>query len=214
MAKTGYVEVRYENYKTTRHDIYYTQKHQFHIRDISNEFIAVTGFRAYQYSSKEHLIDTLREACRKYREANMQSKKVIMYYCEASTLLTMNQVSDGGFEGNLAGVSSDIKKCPFGAADASFGISYKVAMMYDDGFEKKYFEIYPISGRMSTYEVNDKRKYRVIDHTDEREAFFKNMIESMKKMVLSMSMFFGADPEVAAMLIDSSPNPLLTYSKQ
>lgn len=75
--------------------------------------------------------------------------------------------------------------------------------MIDDGTSKKYYKVDKITKEVSQWEIKDTNKYQAMEYTEERLEFFNNIVESMKKMVLSASTFFGVDPDVATLLIDN-----------
>lgn len=215
MPRIGNINLIYEGdgYKT--HEIFYKQGQGFLIKGISKEFEGLTGFKTYGWETERALTEAVKAACRKFRELKTTSKRVILYKCAASAELRMNKVSEGSYTGNLAGVSDKIADTGFGDDLASFSMDYMLAQVVNDGTDKKYFEINSVTKEPKEWELKhrDISDYQEMDYTEEREQFFLNIVESMKKMVVSASLFFGAEPERAIKFIENKENLLALTPK-
>lgn len=205
MPKIGNINLKYQGDAYITHEIHYRQGEGFSIKGFSDEFIGITGFNTYGYQTEHDLVNTVEAACRKYRELKTTAKWVILYKCEASSELRMNKIKEGEFHGLLQGVSNKIgNDTTLGGCLAAFGIDYIIAQVIDDGVKKKFYKIDKLTKKVSEWEVKTVKNYQEMDYTEEREQFFLNIIEKMKKIVVSASRFFGEDPEKAAMLIESN----------
>ncbi len=201
--KIGNIRLVYSGEHPISHEIHYKKGYGFHIKGMSAEFIGMTSFDPCYYETEAALVAKVSDACRLYIKLKTKSSLVILYKCEASPILTHNRISDDSYQGYLKGISSKIADTGFGSVLASFGIDFKLAQMIDDGTSKKYYKVDKITKEVSQWEIKDTNKYQAMEYTEERLEFFNNIVESMKKMVLSASTFFGVDPDVATLLIDN-----------
>lgn len=209
MPKIGSINLLYEGDNLIKHEIYYSQTHKFQIKGLSNEFYGLTGFIAHGYETEKKLTDEVEKACIKYRELKTKSRIVILYKCSASAELRMNKVSEGEYVGLAEGVSNKISDSGYNSDLAVFGIDYTIAQVIDDGVRKKYYKVDKTTREVSRFEIKDVRDFQEMEHSVERELFFENLIESMKKMVVSASKFFGADPKEATLFIERNNQKLL-----
>ena len=127
-----------------------------------------------------------------------------MYKCVASTELRMNKVSDGSYQGLLPGVSREIDDIKSRNCIAQFGIDFMVMSVVGDGVSREYYRVDSVTKEVKGRYSVSPREYQEMDYTEEREQFFLNLVESMKKMVVAASTFFGADPEQAALFIEQN----------
>jgi len=201
MPKIGTIRLFYEGADVNIHEIHYKQNAGFYVKGLSQEFKGLTDFPLY-FQTEQALRDDLHAACRKYRELKKKSKMVILYRFEASAEICMNKVGDGSFSGFLNGVSRKIKCNSAGLPRATFGIDFKIASCVNDGVEKKYYGVKESDFAISQYTVRPEG-YQEIDFSEERYAFFIHIVESMKKMVVSASSFFDADPDQAISFIEN-----------
>lgn len=209
MPKIGTIKLHYEGESYRYHEIHYKQGCGFYIKGIPTEFQGITGFCPEYFATEKQLTDDVQAACRKYRELKTFAKRVIIYYCQASTELRMNKESHGSYKGNLPGISDKISSCNYGTPLATFGVDFKVMQVVDDGVKKEYFEVNMDNGTVSGHPFILERKWQSMDFTPERHQFFLDTVEAMKKMVLAASKFFGADPEKAALFIDNKQSFLM-----
>jgi len=204
MPKVGKIRLKYDSEYGKDHDIYYTSKEGFTVKGLPSDFHTLTDLRYYGYSSEGDLTSALLSACHKYREAKVNTKMIIMYKCVASTELRMNKVSEGSYQGLLPGVSGNIDDVKSRDCLAQFGIDFTVMSVVSDGVSREYYRVDSVTKEIKgRYSINP-REYQEMDYTEEREQFFLNLVESMKKMVVAASTFFGADPEQAALFIEQN----------
>lgn len=211
MPRVSKVDLKYDSKYGKTHDIWYTQKKKFEIRDLPSELLKLTDFHPSHYATEKSLVKDARKACIKYRELKTTERKVILYRCNASSHLTMNCVKHGRhYNGMLPGVSENIKgfNHSSGIPLSTIGITYKICKVVDDGADPEYYKLDHETGEIhgSKFKPNG---YQEIEYTEERHQFFINIVESMKKMVKEMSRFFDADPEKAIKLIENN-NKLLS----
>lgn len=207
MPRVSKVDLKYDSKWGKTHDIWYTQKAKFEIRDLPSELLSLTELRPTRYATEEALIKDAKAACRKYRELKKTERKVILYKCLASSHLTMNCVKFGShYQGRLPGVSKKIRgfNSGNGIPLATVGISYMICKVIDDGADPEYYKINPETGEIKGYKFKNPRSYQEMEYTEERHQFFIQVTESMKRMVKEMSKFFGAEPEKAIKLIENN----------
>lgn len=204
MPKVGKIRLKYDSEFGKDHDIYYTSKEGFTVKGLPSDFHTLTDLKYYGYNSEGDLTSALLSACHKYRETKVNTKMVIMYKCVASTELRMNKVSDGSYQGLLPGVSREIDDIKSRDCIAQFGIDFMVMSVVDDGVSREYYRVDSVTKEVKGRYSVSSREYQEMDYTEEREQFFLNLVESMKKMVVAASTFFGADPEQAALFIEQN----------
>mgnify|MGYP003463643941 CR=1 FL=1 len=204
MPKVGKIKLKYDSEFGKDHDIYYTSKEGFTVKGLPSDFHTLTDLKYYGYNSEGDLTSALLSACHKYREAKVNTKMVIMYKCVASTELRMNKVSDGSYQGLLPGVSREIDDIKSRNCIAQFGIDFMVMSVVGDGVSREYYRVDSVTKEVKGRYSVSPREYQEMDYTEEREQFFLNLVESMKKMVVAASTFFGADPEQAALFIEQN----------
>lgn len=204
MPKVGKIRLRYDSEYGKEHDIYYTSKEGFTVKGLPSDFHTLTDLRYYGYNSEGDLTSALLSACHKYREAKVNTKMVIMYKCIASTELRMNKVSEGSYQGLLPGVSKKIEDIKSRNCIAQFGIDFVVLSVVGDGVSREYYRVDSVSKEVKGRCSINPWEYQEMEYTEEREQFFLNLVESMKKMVVAASKFFGTDPEQAALFIEQN----------
>lgn len=203
MPKIGKINLLYDGDDYRCHEIYYKRKEGFCIKGLSEEFIGLTGFNPEHHSAEYEMVEKVQKACRLFRELKTKATLVIMYKCVASTALRMNQVSDGHYLGLLKGVSDKIHATNLSECLATFGVDFEVAQLIDDGVNKKYYRVDQITKVPTRWEIKGRNGYQVMEFTEERYLFFMEILEGMKKMVRSASIFFGAEPKVAELFIEN-----------
>ncbi len=184
-------------------DLWYSTNDQFFIKRVPSELIKLTGFNTEGYSTEALLKKHLSEAIELYNQLKITERKVLLFKISASTLLTMNKVSDGHFTGIKKGVSKNIKDLRV-SDGAGICIEYKIAKEIDNG-KKEYFEIEngdQLSSYAMGFNLTSRSDWAIIDWTEEREQFFINLQNSMQEMVFKLSSFFGGDIENVVRSID------------
>lgn len=201
--KVGNIKIRIRKDEMEQsYALHYSQKDKFSIKGLPTELLRLSGFEPTHFPTENELVSQLEAAIRKYNELKKTERKVIMFKVGASTLLRMNKVSQGHYQGIKRGVSENIGDINF-ANGAGIGIEFKIAIEFDEGI-KQYFELEE-SGLPSKYPVRFSRdEWMIIDYSLEREEFFNSIINSMQEMVFKLSQFFGGDTEKVANLIDST----------
>lgn len=213
MPKIGKVTLRYGSEHGRQHDIWYTQKNGFEIRDLPQDMLTLTEFFPRKYETEKALIQDARSAVREYKKKIETEKKVIRYSVKASSELCMNRVDAGHYSGRRKGVSKKIESFSLAGSyipTATIGIDFDVYKVIDDGSNPEYYKIDMATGeiesRKSTVRKSDKTE---IEYTDERYLFFKRISEAMYKMLTEMSVFFDADADQAVKFIEAN-NRLLS----
>ncbi len=204
MPKIGFLSLNYEGERSTQHEIWYSRKQLFYIKGLSAEFLGLAKVRSMGYETEHDLISAMRTACIKYRELKKKSKKVILYKCQASLELRMEDLGNSrGYQGLLPGISKNIRSFGGFPPFASIGFEYEVAKLVDDGVNKEYYQVNSVTGETGQYS-HGGHGWQEIDYTKEREEFFESIISAMKNMVVSLSKFFGSDSEKAALFIENN----------
>lgn len=205
MPKVGKIRLKYDDDFGKEHDIYYTSKELFTVKGLPNDFHSLSNFNQFGYATEDALAKALYGACHRYREAKTNTKVVILYKCQASSELKMNKVGEGHYQGLLPGVSVKIESAKYDSCLAQFGVDFLVLKVVDDGVKKEYFRVDAVTKEVKCeYRNSSVYQYQEMDYTEEREQFFLNLVESMKKMVVAASTFFGAGPEQAALFIEQN----------
>lgn len=208
MPKVGKIRLRYQGDSSVEHELHYSQKELFSIKGLSAEFLALTNFVTFGYSTENELTLAIHQAVNLYKELKTNSKLVILYKCVASPELRMNKTGETSYCGTLPGVSGNIKDAGCGTIKAAFGIDFFVAQLVSDGVTKKFYPYNSTEKTIGSHPKSNVSDYQQMDYSEEREQFFINIIESMKKMVVSVSVFFDADPEQAINIISNNPKLL------
>ncbi len=164
-----------------------------------------------QMETESQLRNDLSKAVELFKELTSQTRKVILFQCVSSPMLSMHQESQNSFRGRKSGIGTKMGSANFGALECTIGIQYEVAMEITKG-EPKYFKIDETGkmvGEISLYRGAQHITYRVMEWSEEREAFFKNIYSGMESMFLKMAQFFSDDDKQVLQLIDASGGKLL-----
>lgn len=204
MPKVSKIRLKYDRYYGRDHDIYYSSKDGFSVKGLPEDFQTLTSCRLLGYNTEGELSNALHAACHKYREAKTQSRKIIAYKCIASCELRMIKTGYGSYSGLLPNVSPKIADTGYDSCLAQFGIDFLVLKVVDDGVRKSYYRIDSSTGEVINELRESLNDYQEMEYTEEREQFFLNLVESMKKMVVAASTFFGADSEQAVLFIEQN----------
>lgn len=191
------------------YEVHYNAKKAplFSIKGLPEDFTDVTEVRTYGYATESELQRTIEKALIIYKKDKESSRKVIIYKSSATSELTHSKAElENCYYGIFPGVSKKLGSFGHGAEIASFGISYKIMMEVDKTNKKEYHTIK--KDGLLGYGTELSTNEQVMEWTEEREVFFCNLYESMRKLVLQISVFIDKDAEEAAMLI-SNNNKLL-----
>ena len=205
MPKITTIELNFDSTGPKKYDIWYTSKDGFEVRGLPYEFRQVTGLGVSKwYNTEAQLHGDLREAVTRYRDMKRNSRLIILYKCSASTALRMNRTSEGHYSGQLNGISRKIgdfrgMSMPL----ATVGIDFQVANLEDDGVTKVYRRV-DMDTREARQKMEVSSEFQVMEFTEERYQFFLDMVSNMQNMVRKLSLFFDADPEKAALFIESN----------
>jgi hypothetical protein len=198
MPKIGKVQANFTG-QTEVFELWYSQKEKFNVKGLPKKFLELMReeFLPFGFETERLLTDTLFHAVNKYKELIKKERKVILYKIEASTMLTMNKEPfrpgvGECYSGIKKGISKRIRTTNFGSAEAAIGLEYIIAIEIDNG-NKKY---HPIAEDGSVgYAMNShgRIEYDVMEWSEQREAFFVALYESMQKLVFGISAFFSGN---------------------
>lgn len=207
MAKIGNIDFTIGEKYPKSYQLYYTQAKLFEIRGINEEFFMLTGINSWGYGTEEELKNAILEAIPKYHAQLEKKKLVIAYRCRASSVLRMNELGRGSYQGTLKGVSKKIMDFEsFSSPYCSIGIDYNIYMEIFNGKENEYFRVDKDHKVASTHTIHykDREGMTFIDYSEENIEFFESVKKGMQGMVEKMSMFFDLDSEQAQLLIESN----------
>lgn len=166
--------------------LWYTQKKGFSYKGIPDDVLKLTNFGERVYQSEEDINRHLHECVDEYHEKMKITKKVISYTLKASTNLIRNKTGDFSYSGIKPGVSKKFESMN-GIGDIFlFGFSYRV-LIETSGTDKKHYYLINEDGSTG-YECHNDGL--CIDWTPTREQFFKDMVDSLQKLVYGVSDFF------------------------
>lgn len=189
MAKIGKETVTISG-KWMEIDIFYSRKAGFYADKLPSDFLTMTEFDKRLFASEKDFMDTLKCEIHRYHEMITKRRKVILYKLNGSSAMLMNQESKGCYHGRKEGVSSQFKGISFcsDAPEYMFGFSYEVRIEVK-GEGENYYSIGENGEPVLPY-IRGRGSWEVIDWSEEREAFFKGMVDSLQKLINSTSSFF------------------------
>jgi len=219
MAKVSYIKLAIDTPDPKTYEVHYQGKSAnrktklpgFYVNGLPSDFCRITDIRSDGYDTEVALSDTMHRAVNIYREFHKNSKRVILFRCSASAELRMEKVKQGHYIGHRKGISHKIRGTDYGADEATIGISYIIAEKIQDSAKTEYFRTDPANDYQINGRITSDLNYTVIDWTEEREAFFSSLYDSMRVLLDKMNLFFGEDADKAALFIDN--NPLLLTGK-
>lgn len=189
-------------------DIYYS-KGEFFFKDeqLPKGFLHTTSFTARTTATSEReLIAKLNAAFLEYKKLTETGSLVIRYHAGASTPIIMNNKGDGQYSGYRKGISSKFENFRFNGdlPSCTIGFHFEVFYVVKDGTGASTYYRYNTEKEEIGYRTEAiHRSGSEIPYTKERLEWFENLKESMVKMAVSMSTFFGASEEQAKLFIDS-----------
>ena len=166
--------------------LWYTQKKGFSYKGVPDEVLRLTQFGNRVYQSEDEINRHLTECINEYHEKTKVTKKIISYTLKATTNLVMNQTGNGSYSGIKTGVSKKFETEHSFDDNYSFGFSYRI-LMEISGTDKKHYYLINKDGSTGYECRNDGL---CIDWTPAREQFFRDMSESLQKLVYGVSDFF------------------------
>lgn len=204
MARIGKLRFKVTTPYPTEYPIFYTQKKGFEVRELPDDFQAVTKVKTYGYATESVLENAIAVGCRDYRDAKKSQKLVIVYSAKTSPILRMNRVKKGSYQGMLSGVSNNIGGfSQFSMPLCTLGVDYEIFMQVDDGADPKYFSVDDNLEIVGQANVHMHEKL-MMDYTEERHFFFENITAAMRDVVRKLSKFFDLEAENAALFIDNN----------
>lgn len=209
MPKVSKTKLYLKSHYGEDYDVHYNAKNQpkFSIKGLPDDFTRITGVYTYGYETESELDKHIQIAVREYKRLKQTEKKVIIYKASATPELTMNKLREGSFHGCLSGISKKLDSFGHGAENASFGITYQIMIEVDHTNKKEYHSIKD-DGTLG-FARSIRSKEQIMDWTQEREDFFKNIYSSMREMVFKISQFIDQEPEQIALLIQNNQKLLL-----
>lgn len=203
MAKVGKITVHIPGHERADYSLYYSQKNNFHIRGIPDDFKKLTEFMPDGYETEAVLRETLRCAIETAKEKLKSKRKVIIFIISASAELGMNKTGPGQFQGYKKGISDSIGFTGYGSNGAVLSVEYQTLFEISDGVKKEYYKIN--DNDSIGFRANfSSHQSTIIDWTQEREDFFRSIYKSMSGLLLKLSgFFFSRDIDTVLKAIDS-----------
>lgn len=189
--------------------IYYNSKRKFFFKDFPEEIFLtaknnnVYEFRAKGFESEKELIEYFEELIASYHEIISKCRKVIVY--DISAPKTFQELDEVPKE-----ISEKLGYAGGDNGDFGFVINWRVFFEKEDN-GKNFFTVNEDGSVGWKESVNEKQSI-VIEHTPEREEFFKRMESTMKNLFLKV-LFTMMDADQFISLMDKGQNLLPVASK-
>lgn len=204
MPKVSKIKLYIKSQWGEDYEVHYNAKGAplFSVKGLPEDFTRVTSVCTYGFTTESELDTQIHRAITEYKNLKKTERKVIIYKSSATAELTMNKEREGSYTGMLSGISKKLDSFANGAETASFGITYQIMIEVDHVNKKQYHPIKQDGSLGYARSIRDKEQ--IMDWSQEREDFFKNIYSSMREMVLKISQFIDKEPKDVALLIESN----------
>lgn len=205
MAKVGFVSIRFSGKRNAQHPIYFKEGKGYYVKDLPDDFSALTGFEDKLYSKEQELTAQLKRCCHVYRAKKSVAKKVIAYKIISSYELLYSGDKGGQGVEFKEGITEKVHLPSYkldNPPKALFGVDFHVLEALQDEDGGTYYKVSD-TGRVP-FSMGSEEQYVFVEYTPEREAFFLSVMTFLRQLIQFSARYVSGNSKEVEAAIEST----------